>query len=244
MKKMLTLILVFAVVLSIIPLSTLTANAQTLTDEGYSVDSYLSVTLMESPEKPTESPSLPMFCNDFEHYCYFNFYVTVDHYKELYYHYTDDGELDWVLVQGLGYRERPALLYRIVGNRLLSNSSCFIPFDGTMGVYDVAKRIYYDVTDDVLNRYDGLADVYMEMGIGRLIGDIDRDDKLSIIDATIMQRCEAKTTDYPADDEVEYRNSDDQLRYYSDFNRDGSRDILDATCIQRYLTNLPFTVGA
>lgn len=244
MKKMLTRILVFTVVLSIILLSALTANAQTLTDEGYSADSYLSATLMEPPEEPTEIPAQPKFRNNFEHYCYFNFYVTVDHYNELYYHYTDDGELDWVLVQGLGYRERPALLYRIVGNRLLSNSSCFIPFDGTMGVYDVAKRIYYDVTDDMLNRYDGLADVYMEMGIGRLIGDIDRDDELSIIDATIMQRCEAKSMDYPADDEVEYRNSDDQLRYYSDFNRDGERDILDATCIQRYLTNLPFTVGA
>ena len=31
--------------------------------------------------------------------------------------------------------------------------------------------------------------------------------------------------------------------YFSDFNRDGSRDILDATCIQRYLADIPYQVG-
>ena len=35
-------------------------------------------------------------------------------------------------------------------------------------------------------------------------------------------------------------NSFHPLTYYSDFNRDGERDITDATCIQRYLAGLPY----
>lgn len=31
-----------------------------------------------------------------------------------------------------------------------------------------------------------------------------------------------------------------KIRYYSDFNRDGGRDILDATCIRRCLAGLSY----
>ena len=181
------------------------------------------------------------FLYEFAEYCS-GYNANIIKYDELYYHYDDNDEIDWALVYGYTNAEAPMLLYRIVGNRLISAPTCSVPFDARMGVYDVADGKFYDVTDDLLTRYDGLADVYLEMGAGRLIGDIDGDDELTIIDATVIQRCEASIMDYPADDEVKYTYSDEP-RYYSDFNRDGERDILDATCIQRYLADMPYAIG-
>ena len=77
-----------------------------------------------------------------------------------------------------------------------------------------------------------------------LIGDLDRDDEISIIDVTLIQRCEVKIREYPEDDS--FYVTDDfgkKERYYSDFNRDYERDVLDATCIQRYLVGLPYPIG-
>ena len=69
------------------------------------------------------------------------------------------------------------------------------------------------------------------------------------MDVTIIQRCDAEISEYPATDLIDpYNNINPyfdktKLTYYSDFNRDKERDILDATCIQRYLSDLPYQVG-
>ena len=68
-----------------------------------------------------------------------------------------------------------------------------------------------------------------------LFRSLDRDGKLSIIDATILQRCEANIMAYPDDDTFSITFEWGKTRYYSDFDRDGVRSILDATRLQRYL---------
>lgn len=91
-------------------------------------------------------------------------------------------------------------------------------------------------------------------GAGKLIGDMDKDDELTVIDATLMQRCEVKLRDYPVDDIAEmeglplryytqtysdsypYYQVYDEITYFSDFDRNGERDIVDATRLQRYVT--------
>ena len=101
--------------------------------------------------------------------------------------------------------------------------------EGRHGKHGGIERIYL-AAHDALQGSD-------ELGGGRLIGDLDRDNELSVIDVTIIQRCEVNIRDYPADDEIK---ADDGLwrysvKYYSDFDRDGERTILDATRLQRYL---------
>ncbi len=52
----------------------------------------------------------------------------------------------------------------------------------------------------------------------------------------MIQRCTAIMAQYPEDDEM--GSPIGNIRCYSDFNRDGERDILDATAIQRYLIGM------
>ena len=104
------------------------------------------------------------------------------------------------------------------------------------GIYDFKKGTFVPLNSDVTDRYDGLARVFDEYGTGRLFGDLDGDDCLTIIDVTLFQRCEAQICEYPDDellDDYLYRHAGTYC--FSDFNRDGNRDIVDATYIQRYL---------
>lgn len=80
-----------------------------------------------------------------------------------------------------------------------------------------------------------------------MLGDIDGDDSISILDATMIQRCEIHVADYPEKDWINESDLVDDsfkpIHYYSDFNRDGERNILDATCIQRYLIGATYPIG-
>ena len=162
-------------------------------------------------------------------------------YDELYYHKNNIGNIDWVLLHVEPSEASPVEYCEVLGNRLLYHGSIYYPFASEYGVYNVQEDTFEGINSAVLNNYDGLAKAFDEFGEGRLFGDIDGDNDISIIDATIVQRCEVKIREYPASDEIESDLSDyTGIRYYSDFNRDGERDIIDATCIQRYLIGMSY----
>lgn len=185
---------------------------------------------------PTESGS--SYRSKFEDYCDRQFFgAEVLRYKELYQHKDKNGETDWVLINGFTNGEYPAPLNTIIGNRVILLGSCGIPFDSGYGVYDVKNDTFVDAQSAARGGYADFVKVFDEFGGGRLIGDLDGDNELSVIDVTIIQRCEVNIREYPADDEIKV---DDGLwrysvKYYSDFDRDGERTILDATRLQRYL---------
>lgn len=77
-----------------------------------------------------------------------------------------------------------------------------------------------------------------------MLGDIDGDGEITVIDATIFQRCDIRIQSYPDDDEIKpWGTWHYAPKYYSDFNRDGERDILDATCVMRYSVGLPYHIN-
>lgn len=180
-------------------------------------------------------------------------------YRELYYHYNDLGEIDYALIEAQDGWE-PWNPFAIIGNHVLLGASSY-PFNFGYAVYDVETNEFHSLVKPVyggyidltgseeFQKYEGLAEVVDEYVGGRLLGDIDRDDEISILDVTIIQRCEAEISEYPATDLIDPDNiitpyfDNVKLTYYSDFNRDKERDILDATCIQRYLADMPYTVG-
>ena len=164
-------------------------------------------------------------------------------YKELYYHTGQNGETDWALVYAMLPMSSPIELYTIVGNRVVHPGNQYEPFDACYGIYDVKEDKFIDAASSAANRYPDFLQVFDEIGTGRLIGDIDRDDEISILDATLLQRCAAGMRGYPEDDTFYITYEWGKSRFYSDFNRDGERDVLDATCIQRYLAGLPYTIG-
>lgn len=168
------------------------------------------------------------------------------YYKELYYHHDRSGEIDWALINCYCNMCSPAELYTVIGNRLIHQGSWESPFRSGFGVYDVRNERFLDAESDAASRLDGFMKMIDEFNFtGRtvetygLIGDLDKDDEISVIDVTIIQRCEANIREYPADDA--FYISDDffaKEHYYSDFDRDGERSILDATKLQRYLVNV------
>ena len=184
-------------------------------------------------------------------------------YQELYYHRDGKGDIDWALIQCYCNIEAPIELIAIVGNRVLHPGTEHYPFSTTYGIYDVKNDKFIDActsgsTLSEAYNYDGFVRAFDEIvgsgmgwsmadhdnaGKGRPLGDIDNDFDLSIVDVTMIQRCEAMITEYPASDaftlSYDFRNT----HYYSDFNLDGERDIVDATCIQRYLVGMDYPIG-
>jgi len=184
-------------------------------------------------------------------------------YQELYYHRDGKGDIDWALIQCYCNIESPIELIAIVGNRVLHQGTAYYPFDTTFGIYDVKNDKFIDACtsgaylSEAYN-YDGFVRAFDEIvgggmgwsmadhdnaGKGRPLGDIDNDFDLSIVDVTMIQRCEAMITEYPASDAFAVSYDYRTTRYYSDFNLDGERDIVDATCIQRYLVGMDYPIG-
>ena len=166
--------------------------------------------------------------------------ATLLSYKELYDHQDKNGETDWVLIYAASNTESPLFLNTIIGNRVIMRRSYGTPFNANYGLYDVKNDTFVDANSSAAKSYDGFERTFDEIGSGRLLGDLDGDNELSIIDATLIQRCQVKLRDYPADDEIIPRDGlwMYSAKYYSDFDRNGERDITDATKIQRYLVNL------
>ncbi len=180
-------------------------------------------------------------------------------YEELYTHRDQNGDPDWVLVWASNYEYQNINCYSfsVVGNRAYYQYGyCGNPFLTHFGVYDVKQNCFYD---PALGGSDGFrADNYPDFArvinenatvdynsCGRLLGDLDRDDAISIIDATLIQRCEAELREWPEKDALSLHEAIERYTavpgYYSDFNCDGARDVLDATCIQRYSARMPYT---
>ena len=214
---------------------------------------YCDVENTAPTEVPTESyGSSCLFRQRFESASYS--YYGVVKYDELYYHYNTEGEIDWVLVNGeFGMGDRGWKNYYMIGNRLALINDYSMPFSYGYGIYDVKRDRFCEITDTRLFEESGFSkteiiqacDEYIPEG--RLLGDIDNNGELSVIDVTILQRCLAYLKSFPDDDEILWEKgvatSFRSLIYYSDFNRDGDRDVIDATCIQRYLAGLPYPIG-
>lgn len=170
---------------------------------------------------------------------YVNQYNELLRYSEIYYHYDNSKNLDWVLVSCSLNGVSPMIYKAVIGNRFIRHNSYASPFSSGYCVFDVKSDEFKDVTYGVSN-YPDFVHIFDETVIeGRLLGDLDRDNAITVIDVTMIQRCEANICDYPENDYYTlYSYEDGPKKFYSDFNRDGERDILDATSIQRYLANI------
>ena len=170
-------------------------------------------------------------------------------YEELYTHQGADGETDWTLLYALGIGASQWHVCGVFNHRVISRSEDWALFALGMGLYDAKEDTFYDLAKmQDYDRYDDLAEAIDIYGMGKLLGDIDGDDEISILDCAIIQRCETGLRDYPESDAVKgysykYENIETPLLYYSDFNRDGEHNILDVTCIQRYLAQMTYPIG-
>jgi hypothetical protein len=156
-------------------------------------------------------------------------------YKELCVHRDSNSRVDWVLLKcANASMDYPAVIYQdVIGNRVFESGRPVYPFPSGYGIYDVKAEKFVPLIGDMVPLYKDLGRTFDQIGEGRLIGDIDCDDDLTVVDCTLIQRCATLIRDWPEDDLID---SALNVTYFSDFDRDGERDIVDATRLQRYVT--------
>lgn len=162
------------------------------------------------------------------------------YYDELYYHCDENGKRDWVLVYATNLTASPWEVQETVADRIFFNAAEIHPFNFGYGVYDVENDCFAGLTNKILEKYDGLYDAMVELKIGIPLGDADDDRVLSVMDATFIQRAEAQLVEYGRFDCLYGFGSIGgfEVKYVSDFNLDGERNILDATAIQRKIAKI------
>ncbi len=175
--------------------------------------------------------------------------VSTFYYEELYYHHVseedEESPIDWVLVHGIVeiWESWGFSSYLLIGDRVIVETAIPRPFEIPYAVYDVEKDEFIGIKDVDCNQYDGLIECVQELNLGLLVGDVDRDKTLTVLDATIIQRCIAQLEEFPEYDVCQKFghssvHATEQLAYYSDIDRDGERTILDATIIQKKVANI------
>ena len=173
-------------------------------------------------------------------------------YEEVYYHYTSDNKPDWVIVNA-SFTPEPGMCYGIFDYVALINCPSCSPFPLGLGVYDVQADTFYSFEKAWEMDFSELHKTFLDIMTSDkpingyyqycLLGDVDKDGEISVIDATQIQKFAAEKTDLQDDDlflEYSYRVYGPNVKYRSDFNCDGARDVIDASSIQSYLVGCPY----
>lgn len=152
-------------------------------------------------------------------------------YDEIYFHNSDsNGNYDWALInvaQSVAVEpiENPTPDNYIIGDIVYSTVYIHEPFRVPYCVYDKKEDKFVPVSNDALEQYEGLREVFCTTKYGKLIGDVNGDGKITVMDATEIQRIKAQLS--------ELKNF-----YVADFDRDKSVDVMDATKIQQKLAKI------
>ena len=219
MKKLISIILVFLMLLSVAVMPAFAENSVT-----------------PDPNNIFEDKFIQKFRN------LINEQPDIYEYKELEYHYNEQGEIDWAFVcaEFFGYYE-VSMVCAVACGRV------WVPegFNGPWYfVYDVDAEDFKLVFKADWNKYEGIREVVAKEEIGRPIGDANYNGKLDIMDATHIQLALAGLGkfDYYNDIYTAYVDgvymNDENLKYVCDMDRDGERTILDATAIQLKLAGI------
>ncbi len=164
-------------------------------------------------------------------------------YDELYYHYSDENseDPDWALIYCCIQPQPIEMKYgTAVGDRVISVvGGDSVGFMEGHGVYiketDSIIVLGQRNMDRIIQLCPDFIESIEENEIGQAFGDVDNDNKLTVIDATYIQMCLAGYI-LPYD----YVGIDGGRSHVliSDFDRDGERTVLDATAIQMKLAKL------
>ncbi len=167
-------------------------------------------------------------------------------YDEIYYHYSfdDADEPDWALVF-CGFDPAPTEMKygTLVGKRILSvvGGGCTGFVDG-YGVYvkemDSFIPLRQSYLDQIAELCPGFIEAIEENEIGQQFGDVNNDSKLSVTDATYIQRYLAEIYDFIQTYFSVHLDGGRDVISVADYDRDGKTTVLDATAIQRKLAEL------
>ena len=165
-------------------------------------------------------------------------------YDEMYEYYSDvntsDDEAtpDYVLVYVYGRWVTDALECNIYGDYVLQSYYGYTPFTYGYGIYIPETEEVYSLTKAYEMGIEGIEKVFTEAKVGRLMGDMDNDRKLTIKDATYIQKIVAGLVGY-SDTDIYAADFDVSLPCsIGDFNRDRTMNVKDATAIQKNIAGI------
>ncbi len=174
------------------------------------------------------------------------------YYDELYYNASQDEDTvpatpDFVLVECMLDFYSRSHTYEIFGDYVVADYYVTYPYE--LGYY-----ILIPETAEILTlkeawdkNLEGIDAVFEKGVLGQLIGDADNDGKLTVRDATAIQKAIAGISTIKGDrfkvitGYIETDSNDMPIienKYISDYNRDGVRNVKDATAIQKYIAGI------
>ncbi len=160
-------------------------------------------------------------------------------YKDVMTQYNEDGTPQYTLIHARSSGCREASAGFKFGNVVLITWSQYSWFDYQYGIYDYKEDKIYDMYElrNTPDKYDDLQENLLLYADAYIVGDSDRDWKITVMDSTKIQRIIAQLDRY---EDYEFYASEDgnERGYISDFDCDGELNIMDATAIQRYVAKI------
>ncbi len=160
-------------------------------------------------------------------------------YKEEMTQPDDDGTPQYTLIYARSISCREASAGFRIGDVVMNTESQYNGFDYKYGIYDYKEDKIYDMFElkHSYEKYDNLLENLVLYADACRVGDTDRDGKVTVMDATKVQRI-LSLLDRPMP--YEYYSSKDGSEYgcVSDFDNDGNMTVMDATAIQKYVAKI------
>lgn len=157
-------------------------------------------------------------------------------YKEIVHGYDKDYNEDYVLVKISSGVNAQSISFRF-GNVIIRSGTVHHDFEYGYAVYDVNEKKFYDIFDirktpDKYHKLEDYLAIYCKEDVD-LVGDSDCDGKVTVLDATKIQRVVAQIEKLSSRDR--YYPLSENGGYLSDVDNDGVVSVLDATQIQMTL---------
>ena len=167
----------------------------------------------------------------------------VPQYREIYAHYTMPSftsayDANYILVHASRGFGEPAAPADRIGDYAVGTYEWYDNYRHGLYVYVPATGELHTLTsavEDTAN-IEGIGEAFQHLGKrGGIIGDADKDGKITVKDATYVQKI-------LADVKVQnpYAYNDNVIDLIRDFNRDDKVNVQDATAIQKFLAGLEF----
>lgn len=166
-------------------------------------------------------------------------------YDELYYYgnqqqhgTTEMGRLnpDYVLIYATAYYPPPANVTEMFGDYVVY-SGWGIPKALSYYVYTPKDNKIYTLREAYDAKLEGIMNIFTDYGLGFMLGDMDSDQRLTIKDATYIQKCLAKMEGFTLSGKD--KSIPDWVHIdIADVNLDYKTNIKDATAIQKKLAKI------
>ena len=159
--------------------------------------------------------------------------------EHLYEYYSENNVTDtpdWYMYAYTTNEVEPCGFFTVCGDYYFWGYNMIVPNAVPYYIYVPEENKTYHISTAVNNDLEGIDKAFTEYLLKKdtvgMIGDFDGDDKLTVFDATGIQRALAGMAEFRTNDQWE------KGVYISDKDQDGQRTVLDATAIQRHLAGL------